>query len=195
MCSLAMKLSAQQKDLLLQLMEQSGQEVFKRVLADPSTYEVQIVYTQINRSVTNYPKLRTYTYRSDPTLYFYPASTVKLPVSVFALEKLNELHIAGLNKHTPLTIDSAYKRQTAVRHDETAQNTHPSIGHYIKKIMLVSDNDAFNRLYEFLGQKAINDRLQKYELNHSRIVHRLSVGDTEETARHTNPFTFITMVR
>jgi len=35
----------------------------------------------------------------------------------------------------------------------------PSIAQYIKKIFLVSDNDAFNRLYEFLGQHYLNERL------------------------------------
>ena len=37
----------------------------------------------------------------------------------------------------------------------------PTIAHYIKKILLVSDNDAFNRLYEFLGQQYINTTLHQ----------------------------------
>ena len=35
----------------------------------------------------------------------------------------------------------------------------PSLGHYIRKVFLVSDNDAHNRLYEFVGQGELKERL------------------------------------
>lgn len=185
---LADKATAQDNNLIAQLLE-SRRDLFGTVLSDPAKYEVQIIYTQIDRDKKNRPVLTDYTYRLDDSQYFYPASTVKLPAAIVALEKINRLNIKGLTRDTPLRIDSAYVRQTAVSRDSTSPNGLPSIGHYIKKILLVSDNDAYNRLYEFIGQEELNESLRNRGFN-LRIVHRLSVGDTEETARYTNPITF-----
>lgn len=77
-------------------------DLFKQVLDHPTHNEVQILYTQIDRNKNNIPHFKSYSYRLDPTWYFYPASTVKLPTAIFALEKINELKIKGLNKDTPL---------------------------------------------------------------------------------------------
>lgn len=168
----------------------SHPEYFKGVLAHPQHNEIQILYTQINRDEQNLPRFKSYGYRLDAQRYFYPASTVKLPASVFALEKINRLNVAGLTKETPLKIDSIRAGQSAVTADSTAQNGLPSIAHYIKKILLTSDNDAFNRLFEFLGREEINRKLKENGLTHSRILNRLAIGDGGEASRHTNPFTF-----
>jgi hypothetical protein len=66
----------------------------------------------------------------------------------------------------------------------------PTIEHYIKKILLVSDNDAFNRLYEFLGQEYINNTLHKMGYKEVQIVHRLDISLSEDENRHTNPVRF-----
>jgi hypothetical protein len=55
---------------------------------------------------------------------------------------------------------------------------------------LVSDNDAYNRLYEFIGREEINRKLKKYGLKNTRIIGRLAVGDGGENARHTNQVRF-----
>ena len=61
---------------------------------------------------------------------------------------------------------------------------------YVKKIFLVSNNEAFNRLYEFLGQEYINQRLQKMGYGDAQILHRLSIAASEDENRHTNPVSF-----
>ncbi|RDC63700.1 serine hydrolase [Adhaeribacter pallidiroseus] len=165
-------------------------EFFKNITANPAPYRVQIIYTQINRDAQNKPHFKTFTYCLNPNSYFYPASTVKLPAALLALEKLNNLKILNLNKDTPLRIDSAYAGQTAVTIDSTAPNNLPTLAHYIKKIFLVSDNDAYNRLYEFLGQEQLNIGLQQKGYSHVRLLHRLAVGDAREATRYTNPITF-----
>mgnify|MGYP000891162841 CR=1 FL=1 len=74
--------------LLVALMKQSPNH-FASLLADPSQYRIQILYTQINRDKNNTPHFKEYSYRLNANEYFYPASTVKFPLSVLALEKLN----------------------------------------------------------------------------------------------------------
>lgn len=70
-------------------------EQFQQILANPQKYRVQILYTQINRDAQNKPSFKSYGYRVNPQEYFYPASTIKLPTALVALEKLNELNIPG----------------------------------------------------------------------------------------------------
>ncbi|MBB6127837.1 serine hydrolase [Mucilaginibacter lappiensis] len=182
---------AQQPDtVFLKGLLQSHPELFSGILNHPTQNEVQILYTQIDRDKNNVPHFKSYSYHLNAQHYFYPASTVKLPTAIFSLEKLHELHIKGLTRESVMITDSAFAKQTRVKTYTSSANGLPSIENYIKKILLVSDNDAFNRLYEFVGREEINRKLKKYQLYHTRIVGRLAVGDAGETTRHTNPITF-----
>jgi hypothetical protein len=159
------------------------------ILNHADSFRYQLIYTQINRDKKNQPSFTNYYLHTDDTLYFNPASTVKLPTALMALEKLNNLHIAGLDKSTPMFTDSAYSGQHPYRTDSTAPNGLPSIGHYVKKIFLVSDNDAYNRLNEFVGQQALNEGLWKKGYTGTRITRRFTRLTTEEN-KHSNPIRF-----
>ena len=177
-------------NLIYQLLANRNNELVDSIINQPSRYELQIMYTQINRDSANNPSFTSHYYGIDSNTYFYPASTVKLPIALLALEKINELNIDGLTKYTSLRIDSAYDGQTRVEYDSTAQTGRPSVAQYIRKIFLVSDNDAYNRLYEFLGQDYINDKLQAKGYENMKIVHRLAIFNTVEQNQNTNPVSF-----
>ncbi|UOQ99377.1 class A beta-lactamase-related serine hydrolase [Hymenobacter sp. 5317J-9] len=163
-----------------------------RVLAHPGAYRLQILYTQIRRDADGTPHFRRYGYRVQPRQYFYPASTVKLAAAALALEKLRRLAAEhpGLGPETVMLTDSAFAGQTRVRRDSSSANGRPTLANYVRKALLVSDNDAFNRLYEFVGPAELNAGLARLGLRHSRLLHRLSVGDKEPGSRHTNPVAF-----
>lgn len=163
---------------------------FKAILDNPEPYRLQILYTQIDRDENNLPHFTSHTYRVNPQEYFYPASTIKLPGALVALEKLNGLAIPGLDKYTPLQADSAYAGQSPVRGDSTSSDGQASIAHYIKKVLLVSDNDAYNRLYEFVGQQHLNQALHQKGFKDVQLVHRLDIFLSPDENRHTNPFRF-----
>ncbi len=183
--------SAQEVDtVFIKNLIESHRKLFDHILNHPTHNEVQILYTQIDRDEHNVPHFKSFSYRLNARHYFYPASTVKLPTAIFALEKLNELKIKGLGRNSTMFTDSAFAGQTKVTKDTSAKNGLPSIEQYIKKILLVSDNDAYNRLYEFVGREEINQKLRKYSLTGTRIVGRLAIGDGGESTRHTNPVNF-----
>ncbi len=163
---------------------------FGAVMQDPDKHRLQIIYTQIDRDVDNRPSFTSYGYRSDSGEYFYPASTVKLPTALLALEKLKRLDIKGLDRNATMLTGAVRDSQTPVLRDPSSPTGLPSIGHYIRKILLVSDNDAFNRLYEFLGQEALNEALRAKGLKGTRITHRLEIALSIEENRHTNPVRF-----
>ena len=163
----------------------------QHVLSQPEPYRTQIIYTQIDRDADNRPSLTYYQYGLDEERYFYPASTVKLPIALLALEWLAEQQLSGLTADTTMLTEAATEWQTAQTSDPTAANGLPSIAQYIKKVLLVSDNDGSNRLYELLGQDYINQRLAAKGLKHSLINHRLSLSLTAEQNRQLNPIRFV----
>ncbi len=163
----------------------------KKVLSDTSKFQVQIIYTQIDRNEHGNPLFTDHSFNLNDNHYFYPASTVKLPIALLALEWLEEQNTEGLTLETPMLTDSVRPSQLPAYTDTTAQNGLPSIGHYIKKILLVSDNDASNRLYELMGMDYINQKLREKGLLNTVITQRLSFPISAEENRHFNPIRFV----
>ena len=83
---------------------------------------------------------------------------------MLALEKLNTLD--SINRNTKFYIEG-----------DTIETT---FAKEITKIFAVSDNDAFNRLVEFLGQDYINKKLSDKGIKDVRISHRLSTDNAYE---------------
>ena len=97
-------------------------------------------------------------YNIDTNKYFYPASTVKLPIALFALEKLNENKILSID--TPFMLE-----------DDTLKTTFKN---ELEKIFILSDNQANNRFFEFTGQDYLNKKFISKGFFNSTIFHRLS---------------------
>ncbi len=177
-------------DVFLENLLQKYPQYFGELMTRRDSFRLQIIYTQIDRKENNKPVFTDYYYNVDPQQYFYPASTVKMPAALLALQRLNELKLPGLDKNSTMITRSQYSGQNEVYNDPTTPDGRPSIAHYVKKIFLVSDNDAFNRLYEFLGQEYINKKLRFMGYERTEIIHRLERFLNEEENRHTNPVTF-----
>lgn len=162
----------------------------KSVLANPSIFRYQIIYTQINRDKNGVPHFTNYKLNADSNQYFNPASMVKMPLAFLSLEKLNELNKSGVNKNTTIQFDSNYQRQVAMYKDASAPNEKPTLAHLIKRAFLISENDPYNRMYQFMGQGEINRNLHQKGYSSARIT-RQFMGYTEEQNRHTNAIRFM----
>ena len=146
----------------------SKDPTLSQVFKNPEKFEVQIIYSRILRE-NGGVEFKDYKYRVDPEAYFYPASTVKLPIAVLSLEKINELQENEINidRNTPYQIEN--------------DSTSHTIAGDIKAIFAVSDNEAYNRLFEFLGQDYINSGLKSKGLAPVRISHRFSGENSADT--------------
>jgi hypothetical protein len=164
--------------------------VAKKVLASPNTYRLQLVYTQIDRDQNGIPHFTNHTLYADADYYFNPASMVKMPLAFLAIEKLYELNQPGVNKYTRMQFDSNYQRQVAMYADSSAQNKKPSIAHFIKRAFLISENDPYNRLYQFVGQGPTNQKLLAKGYSSTKITKQF-MGYTDDQNRHTNGIQFM----
>ncbi|CAM4167704.1 serine hydrolase [Zobellia nedashkovskayae] len=138
----------------------------KRVMDSLDQHEVQIRYTQIDRTGDEV-SFTDYNFQVDSNNYFYPASTAKLPTAVVALTRLNQMDSLSLNTRFYVEGDSI----------ET------TFSEVISQIFAVSDNDANNRLIEFLGQDTINTVLRRAGVAPIRIWQRLGNDDDNATTK------------
>ncbi|MFM2048775.1 MAG: hypothetical protein RI955_1323 [Bacteroidota bacterium] len=153
---------------------------FQQILYNQQEYQVQIIYTQINRDSTNKAHFTTYGFQADE-FYFYPASWMKLPLAVFALEKLNEIKV---DKNNILKIEPLFGNHNNEYNDVKLFQPQ-SIGQMIKEALVVSNNAAFNPLYDFVTQQRANKRLNEIGLKKAVFCNRFSISDKSEH-RHSN---------
>ncbi|MDP5060769.1 MAG: class A beta-lactamase-related serine hydrolase [Maribacter sp.] len=155
---------AQEKQNLnfLEVALSSNDSRIKRVMDSLDNYQVQIRYTQIDRR-NDSVIFTDYDFQVNDSMYFYPASSVKFPVAVLALEKLNQID--------SLTLNTRYYIE-----GDTIEST---VAKDVSQIFAVSDNLANNRLVEFLGFEAINQNLTDKGISPVRISHRLGYNSDD----------------
>lgn len=128
-------------------------EKIQKVMQNLEAHEVQIIVTDANGN--------DYSFQVDDNNYFYPASSVKFPMALAALELVDRF--PEITSETDFRIEGDSK-MTTIRND-------------IQKIFAVSDNDAYNRLFEFVGLDEINFQFKDKGIGNAKITHRLSTSD------------------
>ncbi|MGB0788129.1 MAG: serine hydrolase [Marinirhabdus sp.] len=147
----------------------SAHPAMARVLHDPAAYEIQVLYTRISKDKNGRPVFTGHSFRNNSSVYFYPASTVKLPLAVLAMEFCSQHK--NITPHTPYTL--------------TGDTTPHTIADDVRQIFAVSDNRAYNRLYELLGRDRTNKLLREKGAAPIRIAHRLSTPNAADSTRAT----------
>ena len=104
--------------------------IIHQVIQNPEEYEVQIIYSQIKRAANGKVSFIDFKYNVDANQYFYPASTVKFPIAVMALEKLDAIPNTSVNSTFSIG-------------DEATQW---KVSEEVSKLFAVSDNEASNHL-------------------------------------------------
>jgi disulfide oxidoreductase YuzD len=148
----------------IELALNSNNEKILKVKKNISNHDLQIKLTVINNNKGK-KKFNDYNYQIVDKNYFYPASTVKLPIAIFAMEKLNES--PEINLDTPFKVEND-SITTTIRKE-------------IISVFSISSNESNNRLFEFLGQDYINEKLKQKGMRKSKIFHRLSIENSSDT--------------
>ncbi len=149
---------------------------FDSIIQHKADYRLQIIYTRIDRDSNNFPHLTTYSYDADK-YYYYCASMVKLPACALTLEKLNNLASYRVDMLDSLGVDSI--GCTELNPQSMMLGTpYSCLGHYIKEMLMLSNNRAFNPVYDFLGQQYFQDRLHQIGIKSAVISNRFAACDT-----------------
>lgn len=157
----------------------------RAVVEKAAEHRAQVLLATVESDAKGRPVLARRGFRVDAE-YFYPASAIKFLAAIAALEDLNDLRAKEprLTEDTSLVFHPLFEGEAV----EDADATHLADGkitlrHEIRKLFLVSDNAAFNRLYEFAGQQGLAKRLERAGLGSARILHRLSEPRSEDDNR------------
>ena len=181
----------------IELIIKKREPQLKPIYKNKENHNLQILYTKVVRDSLGMPSFIQYDYQADNNVYFYPASTMKLPIVALTLQKINELRNTGIN----ITVESKILLLSA---DQITTET--TFKDLISKVFLVSDNSASNILINFLGYNYFNQQMREKGLNTIVLNHKfnpdpyvktdwkiytldrdlISKDETQETIEHNN---------
>ena len=144
------------------ILKNSESELINYVYDNHEKFEVQIILTELKKRKNGFT-IHKKKFNANKNNYFYPASSIKLPIALLTIEKLNE----SLN----LNIDTEFSIQ-----GDTIITTFKK---EITDLFVISSNESYNRLFEFLGQDYINKKLKQKGFTDFSISHRLSTEKSD----------------
>lgn len=167
------------------------------VVERAAEYRAQVLFSRVEKDAKDRLVLVRRGYRVDAE-YFYPASSIKYLAAIAALEDLNEQREKDprLTEDTPLVFHPLFAGEEIEEKDPTHLDGGAiTLRQEIRKLFLVSDNAAFNRLYEFVGQEGLAKRLDRAGLDSARVLHRLSESRSEDENRRAPRIDFVVSER
>ena len=159
-------------------------DMFDSIIQRKQDYRLQLLYTCIDRDEHNAPHFKTYTFDADK-YYYYCASMVKLPACAMALERLNDLSMYKVSMFDSLGIDTIMCPEMSLR-GMMLGTPYSCMAQYIKEMLMLSNNRAFNPVYDFLGQYYFQERLHELGLHSAVISNRFAYCDSDQN-RMCNP--------
>ncbi len=143
--------------------------VLEPVFKERVKHRLQIIFTQIIRGKSGEVDFKDYTFNVSDSNFYYCASLVKLPCSILALIKAKELKIP---LDAIMFTDSIEPCHSMYRNDLSSTNGLPSLGQYIRRMLVTSDNQAYSRVFEFLGVDFIHEKMGDLGFPNIFIVHK-----------------------
>ena len=111
---------------------------------------------------------------------------MKFPVAILALQKIRKLQSQGV----PIKADTPFKVLYSENVIKKTDSTHPknnlTIAHLIKKNFLVSDNMAYNYLYDFIGRDDANKAIHNIGITNFNLSHKFSDSDSDSDLENKN---------
>jgi hypothetical protein len=141
-----------------------------KVLPRAADHRLQVVVGEVKKT-GDARCIDWHPYRMDAE-YFYPASMVKPLAGLAALEvlrqrKLADPRFAAYTPDSPVRVDAARGAKVVATRTTTFRRE-------LEAALVVSNNDAFNFLYEVAGRDAINQLWHDAGLKSVHMSHRLS---------------------
>ena len=145
-------------------------DFLKEIIKEKEDYEIQILLTKIDQYNSQFD-FHEYEYQLDDNQYFYPASTIKLPIVVLTLKKINELRSKGSEITLKSKIILNYKDDYS---ELVIRDSITSFQNLIADVFLVSDNSASNILIDFIGYNYFNDEMKNAGFDKTYLNHKFN---------------------
>ena len=145
-------------------------DFLKEIIKEKEDYEIQILLTKIDQ-YNSKVDFQEYKYQLDDNKYFYPASTIKLPIVVLTLKKINELRSKGSEITLKSKIILNYKDDYS---ELVIRDSITSFQNLIADVFLVSDNSASNILIDFIGYNYFNLEMENAGFDKTYLNHKFN---------------------
>ena len=145
-------------------------DFLKEIIKEKEYYEIQIILTKIDQ-YNSQVDFQEYKYQLDDNKYFYPASTIKLPIVVLTLKKINELRSKGSEITLKSKITLNYKDDYS---ELVIRDSITSFQNLIADVFLVSDNSASNILIDFIGYNYFNHEMENAGFDKTYLNHKFN---------------------
>jgi hypothetical protein len=143
--------------------------VARRVLGNPAAWQPQVLLTRCRREGGQWRALPTQSFGLRPRQWFAAASWVKLPLAGLLLEELDRRGLDLAAGALRLEVDGT---AACAPLPATQPGGWPLAG-LLQAMLVVSDNLAYNALFELLGSDAIHARLRELGFPNIRMATRL----------------------
>ena len=148
-----------------------GDDFLRSIVKNKDNYEIQILYTEVSKNSAGQAEFSDFQFQLNDEKYFYPASTIKLPITVLALSKINELRAEGSN----ISPKSKIKLSLINNKNEIIlKDSITSFQNLIADVFLVSDNSASNVLIDFIGFNYFNSSMSNLGFENTYLNHKFN---------------------
>ena len=166
---------------------QAEPERYAPVFQEPERFRAQVLVSEVIESRGQKPRLVRHGWRVDAE-YFYPASAMKTIGAVAALQRMRALKrdFKWLTVDTPLAFHPLFSGEGLEERDkDNPPSEAVTLRNIVRKMAIVSNNHAFNRLYDFAGLTLLNQVAAAAGMDRTRTLHRLSwTLPTAEQRKH-----------
>ena len=146
-------------------------EFVRKIIKYKDNYEIQILYTEVSKNNLDQTEFKDFQFQLNDEKYFYPASTIKLPIAIMTLSKINELRAEGSN----ISLKSKLKLSLINNKKEIiVKDSISSFQNLIADVFLVSDNSASNVLIDFLGYNYFNSSMINAGYENTYLNHKFN---------------------
>ncbi len=141
------------------------------IIKNAGYYRLQLIYTQIHYLPKDSIHFKDYYFHYSDTLYNYPASMVKLPTSIIAVKKTETMNKEEVHLDTRILMDSLFC-QKALIYDSLGFPQYPHLRKWIKRMLIISDNQAYTHTYDFLTCKTLHGWLKEWGFEKAKISNK-----------------------
>ena len=155
------------------------------------SHPVQLIYTRIDRAANGNVVLQNEYYDLQAGQRFDPGMAAALPLAVCALRRMAVLgDSVGIDKSTTMITEPGPAGLPAAMNDPTTADGKPSLSHYLKRMLVAGDADAYNRVFEFTGRQYLQARLSAQGYTNMQLPARIGQQFNDVQNRYSNALVF-----